>query len=185
MELYPRDLALFVHIAAAAVLIGTSVVTPFIGKRVSSASTRAELLGWLDSLRLLTRANPIVALLLLASGIYLVAAGWWSQGWFAVSVVAWVMSAALAGGVLKPATMKIAAAAAANGAAPIDAELERLRGARGWHVAEYALLASDAAILWIMIAKPDLVPSIVILAVAVAGASLAGGTMQPRLSSTA
>lgn len=183
MEVSPRDLALFVHIAAAAVLIGTSVITPFVGKRISSAGTRAELLGWLDSLRLLTRANPVFALLLLASGVYLGSAGWWSQGWFAVSVVAWVMSAALAGGVVKPAALRIAAAAAADPSAPVDAALDRLRSARGWRVAEYTLLASDAAILWIMIAKPELVPAIVILAGAIAVATLAGGAIPPRLSS--
>ncbi|HSG66802.1 MAG TPA: DUF2269 family protein [Gammaproteobacteria bacterium] len=184
MEASLRDLVLFVHIAAAAVLVGTSVITPMIGRRIASAPTRGELVSWLEAFGLVTRANPLFALVLLASGVWLGSAGWWSQGWFAVSVAAWILSAGLAGGLVKPAATRVAAAAAANIDAPIDAELDALRHDRRWHAAERSLLASDVAILWIMIAKPDLVPSIAILAVAIA--MLAGGPMLlPRFSTSA
>lgn len=177
MNVSVRDFVLFIHIAAAAVLVGSSAMTPFFGRKIGAAATRAELLGWLSSLRLLTRANPFVALVLLLSGIYLGSAGWWTQGWFAVSVAAWILSAGLAGGVIKPAMMRMGMMAGADPAAPIDGALDQLRHARGWHVAEAMLLASDAAILWIMIAKPDLAPSIAILAVTMA--LFAGSALLP------
>lgn len=174
MELSIRDISLFIHIAAAAYLIGASLVAPRIGRRIKEAGTRAELLSWLDFLRIVTRFNPLVALVLLATGVHLGAAGWWSSGWFAVSVAAWILSSALAGGVIKPAATKAAKAAAANVEAPIDAEVERLRNAKGWHVSENVMLASDVAILWLMVAKPELVASIAILGIAIGVVALAG-----------
>lgn len=179
------DFALFVHISAAIYLIASSLVTPAIIRRVREASSRGELLTWLGFLRQATRTNPPVAFVLLGSGIYLGSAGWWNTGWFYVSVVAWVMSSALAGAVIRPAAMRIASAAAADVQAPIDADVDRLRHARGWVTAEKLMLGSDIAMLWIMIVKPTLpfaIGTLVALMAAVVLASILLGQRRATLS---
>jgi len=180
MSLSLHDVALFLHIAAAIHLLGTAVASPMVVAHIQSASSRPELLSWLGFLRRLTRGNPATAFVLLASGIYLGAAGWWSSGWFYVSLVAWVMSSALAGAVLKPTAQRIAQAAASNPAAPIDASLDQIRHARGWTLAEKAMLGSDIAMLWIMIAKPSLAVSAALFVGSVAIAVLLKATLARR-----
>lgn len=168
------DVVLFLHLAAAIHLLGTAIVSPMLVSRIGTAATRSELLSWLGFLRGLTRFNPLSAFVLLLSGIYLGSAGWWATGWFYVSAVAWVVSSALAGAVLKPTGQRIAQAAAADVSAPIDAALDALRHARGWKVAEKVMLGSDVAMLWIMVAKPSLVVSVVLLLVLMAVFASAG-----------
>lgn len=153
MTLY--TLALFVHIAAAAHLIGTSLLSPLVVHRVRTAQTHPELLQWLGFARQAMRFNPLSALVLLGTGAWLGASGWWTTGWFAVSVFAWLLSSAMAGAVIKPAAQRIA-------------QSGDVRSIGRWALAEKVLLGSDAAMLWIMIAKPALVASIAILVGAIA-----------------
>ena len=154
MSLYP--FALVVHIAAATHLIGTSLVSPLIVHRVRSAASRDELLQWLGFARQAMRFNPLSAFVLLGTGAWLGASGGsWNSGWFAVSVFAWLLSSALAGAVIKPAAQRIAR----DGS---TAAIGR------WAAAEKVMLGSDAAMLWIMVAKPTLFASIAIFLGAIA-----------------
>jgi len=178
MQYLVREVILFVHVAAAAALVGTSIVTPVITRRIRSSPTRSSVLAWTESLSLMTRANPAFAVALLVTGISLGLDGWWRQGWFVVSVVSWIVTSVLAGAVVKPSLARISSAASTNTDAPPDAVLDGLRNNRVWLSAENMVLAGDLAILWIMIAKPDLPVSAAILVVC--SAVFAGFALLPR-----
>lgn len=160
MSLY--EVALFLHIAAAVHLIGTSLVSPLIVHRVRRAPTRDELLQWLGLGKQATRFNPVSAFVLLATGVYLGTAGWWKTGWFGVSVFAWILSSVLAGAVIKPAAQHIA-------------QTGSTEATGRWTFAEQIMLGSDAAMLWIMIAKPSLAVSTAVLLGAIAAFAIPAG----------
>ena len=94
---------------------------------------------------------------MLATGIWLGSQGWWSAGWFYVSVAAWVMNLLLAVLVVHRAEGKLAKAAREE--APMTA-IDAIRHAPSWDLAIAAMLAADLALLWIMIVKPSTAASI-------------------------
>lgn len=159
-------LVLFLHVFAAVALVGHSLSTPVIRNVVREADTLHDLRHWLAFSARVARLNPIAALILLASGIYLGSIGWWSQPWFFVSIGAWLVNSALAGAVLKPSATTTISAADKAGEGPVTAEVDELRRSRRWAVAEQVMLANDVVILFVMFNKPGLVACLVILAVA-------------------
>lgn len=171
-ELSIYTLVLFVHVMSAIVLIGSGLIAPLTHRSIREARTLTELRRWLAFSRRSTKWNPVAALALLASGIYLGSIGWWTQAWFFVAVGAWLLNAALAAGVVGRAADSLAeAAAAGEGDGLVPAAVDLLRHAPRWRLAHDAMLANDVAILWVMMAKPDLVGSVAVVAVAVAAAA--------------
>lgn len=161
----PYAFMVFVHVASAVALVGQSLGAPLIHARVRGARTLAELRLWLDFARQSARWNPPAALVLLGSGLYLGSAGWWRQPWFQVAVAAWLLNTLLAARLVKPAAAALGAAAARAGDGPVPDDMDALRRRKAWAAAR-VMLANDLAILYVMIDKPSLIQTLVIVALA-------------------
>jgi hypothetical protein len=168
------QIALFIHVIAAFVLIGSSLSAPLLRGAIRAAQSVPELQRWLAYSQRAGRANPPAAMVLLATGIYLGSAGWWTTGWFYVSVAAWVANMVLAVLVVKRTEAAVAAA-------PEMEAADRARRSLAWDMAEASMLANDFAIVWVMLNKPTLVESMAALVIAhlfVAAFELARGRAQ-------
>jgi uncharacterized membrane protein len=163
-------LIVFVHVAAAALLIGGSVVAaPAVRAAVRRAGSTQEMRALLAAGAPLAALNPVSSLLVLASGIYLATAGRvWALGWVQVATAFWLVNAVTAGAVVKPAIGRLAAELARAGDGPVEPRLEALRWSPRWSYGGNLLLANDTAMLFLMTVRPGLAGSL--LAVAVANA---------------
>jgi uncharacterized membrane protein len=158
-------LVLFIHVASAIVLIGSSLFAPLARRLMQSASSRAELLTALDLGRRAGRFNPPSAMVLLASGLYLGSLGWWTQGWFIVAVLAWIANAMLASLVIHRAAGALAGEASKGGEA-LTGRVEALRYSRAWTIAARVMFANDVAMLYLMMMKPALLETLLLLGAA-------------------
>lgn len=167
MSLY--DAAVFVHLAAAVGLLSGSVVgSPAVRAAARRAQRLHELRAYLAVGRPLHVLEPASAVTLLVTGIYLTSvADFWRLGWVQVSVVAWVINAAVAGVVVKPIVSRLTADAAVPLDGPVSTETDALRRSIRWSIGGDILLANDAATLFIMSVRTDLAGSLL----AVAGAN--------------
>lgn len=164
LSIYP--VLLLIHVLSAIVLMGSTLHAPLARGLVLRARLAADLGVAIALSRRAVKWNPLAALILLATGIYLGSWGWWSQAWFYVAIAAWIVSTVLAVAVLQRAEEAIAALAGQAGDGPITAELDAMRRSRKWGLAHAAMLANDLAILCIMFVKPPLAGSIGLLIVA-------------------
>lgn len=171
MDLY--TLLVFVHVAAAVTLLSGSVVaSPAVRAAVQRARTRQEIRAYLAIGRPLLVLEPVSALIVLATGVYLTSvAGFWSQGWIWVAVAFWVVNAAIAGAIVKPAITRISALAAESADGAIGQDLDAIRWSKAWTRGGDALMAIDGAMLYVMTTKPELIGSL--LVVVAAGAIVA------------
>ncbi|HEX6974455.1 MAG TPA: hypothetical protein VF147_08640 [Vicinamibacterales bacterium] len=160
------SLVLFAHVVAAFGLVGHSMGAPLIHRNIRTAPTASALSLWVGFARDASKWNPLVAIALLASGIYLGSLGWWTQEWFYVAVGGWVVNCALAVGVLQRTGMAIAKAAATSIDGRVPAEAERLRQSKGWAIAHAVMMGNDLALLYMMFNKPELGTSLAIVAIA-------------------
>jgi hypothetical protein len=163
MDLY--DLILFVHLAAAVGLMSGSVVgSPVVRAAARRARTTQELRAYVSLGRRLQVLEPVSAVLLLVSGAYLASvANFWSLGWVQVAVAAWVMNSVVAGVVVKPALGRLSAGVAASVDGPVESNLERLRWSPRWSGGGDLLMANDAATLYLMVMRPGLAGSLLIV----------------------
>lgn len=175
--LYP--LVLFVHVAAGVLLVGHSLLAPVLRKAIETADSLPALRSLVAFDRQAAAFNPIAALVLLASGIYLGSAGSWYAAWFYVAVVLWVADSALAAGVVNRAAARAQAAATAPGIA-IPTDVDLLRRSRAWSTAQAIIAGNDIAVLFLMIAKPDLLQSCAAVVVANAIALAVVGLVRAR-----
>jgi hypothetical protein len=181
-DLSAYSLAIVVHLAAATVLVGGSVFSLHVRHAMLEASSVGALRTWLAFARRSSAANPVAALALLGTGIYLGSHGWWAYGWFYVALAAWLVNSLLAARVLKPAAIAVATVMAGMpDDAPIDERVDTLRRSRGWRLAGATMLASDVAMLGLMVLKPSLPGS---LALVLGGVFLAGGITVSRRRGT-
>jgi uncharacterized membrane protein len=160
MDLY--SVGLFVHIGAAIVLIGGSILaTSAIRAAVLRATTLPELRGWLAAGRPLAIIDPVASFTLLGSGLYLTqAGGWWGAGWVHIAIVLWLANTAVAVVVVRPAMHELAICAMSAGDGPVGPALDRLRRTRRWSVGHHVLLANDVGVLYLMTNKPGYLGSI-------------------------
>jgi hypothetical protein len=156
-------LILFVHILGATVLLGNSLSAPLTRTAIRSSTTVAELRGWLGFAGRMARPNPIAALVVLASGLYLGSQGWWRASWFLAALVAFVGNSVLAASVIKPLGMRIGRLLVGLDAAPVPAEANVLRNSRRWETVTDLMLANDVSVLYLMLRKPELGESILVL----------------------
>jgi uncharacterized membrane protein len=161
MMLY--TLVVFVHVAAAAVLVGGSLLAaPGVRAAVRRARSPHEVRDFLAVARPLNVIDPVAALVVLATGVYLTSVGhWWNLGWVQVATALWVVNSVTAKAVVEPAVKRLAAAAADAAEGRIDAGLDALRWSRAWSLGPDLLAANDAAVLYLMTVKPGLTGSVV------------------------
>lgn len=102
------------------------------------------------------------------------AGSWWGGGWVEVSLVLFTLAGVGAIGVLDPASKRLLAAAEAAPDGPVPAALDRQRHDRRTSTVEAMMLATDVAILFLMITKPALAGSLLaVVVVWVLGGGLA------------
>jgi len=156
----PYSLALFLHVAAASILLGGSVFAPFVRRALIAATTVGELRVWLGFARETSRANPAVSLVVLASGLFMgVEGGWWTDGWFMVAASAWLANALVAVLVIQRAAMVVGSAAARCRDNQVSDEVDRLRRSARWTLAADFLQANDLAMVYLMFNKPSALAS--------------------------
>jgi uncharacterized membrane protein len=149
-------LVVFVHIAAAVTLLAGSVVgSPMVRAAARRATTTTEIRAYLRLGRSLLVLEPASALLVLASGVYLTPLWGWSSGWIQVALGLWIVNAVVAATLVHPAQRRLSQAAA-SGDEPVSPQLDALRSSPGWLIGGDVLMANDAAVLYLMVAKPGL-----------------------------
>jgi hypothetical protein len=158
-------LILFVHVAAAVALLGGSVIgSPGVRNAVRRAGSTGDVRAIIAVGRPLLVLEPVAALLVLGSGLYLTSAlRFWTLGWVQVAMAAWLVNAVVAGALVKPAIGRVAASAAAAAGA-VGEGLHALRWSPRWSAGGDLLLANDVAILFLMVAKPGLGASLLAVA---------------------
>lgn len=166
LDLSPYSTVLFVHVLSAVLLAGGTLSHPHTRAAIRDARSSQELADWLAFERRSSKWKPVLALVLLASGIYLGSAGWWTQSWFYVSVATWVANAVLAGVVLGRAEQALAGAIAQAPEGPVPPVADRLRRSTVWAAASGAMIANDVVLLYVMFNKPGLYGAIGLLAAA-------------------
>ncbi|MBE7416525.1 MAG: hypothetical protein HS128_02055 [Ideonella sp.] len=152
---------LYVHILAATLLIGSSVAARAARRVMLGATDLTSLRAAAEVARRISLANPAIAMVLLATGLYLGGAGFWRAAWFWVAVAAWAVSSVLAGKVLGPSGRRLGVAAARAGNGAIPPQVEALRRARAPVIAADVLLGLDLSLLLLMVAKPAVMAAIV------------------------
>lgn len=182
MDLY--TLIVLAHIAAAVFLLSGSVIaSPGIRSAIRRARTVHEIRAYLAIGRPLLTLEPVSAAAVLASGVYLTSvANFWTQGWVQVAVAFWVVNAVVAATIVKPAIGLLASRAAASPDGPVGQDLDALRRSPRWLFGGDVLMANDAAMLYLMTMKPELVGSL--LAVAAANVVVAAARASTRVRPT-
>jgi hypothetical protein len=163
MDLY--ELIVFVHVAAAVALLSGSVVaSPGVRAAVRRAQTTQDIRAHLAIGRPLLVLEPASALVVLASGVYLTnVANFWTQGWVQVSIAFWIANAVVAGAMVKPAIGRVAAEAARAPDGPVGHDLDALRRSPRWSLGGDLLMATDAAMLYVMTMKPELAGALLVV----------------------
>lgn len=180
-------MVVFVHIATAVLLLGTSILgEPAVRAAARRATDPRDLRALLTVGRPMAVISPVSALALLGSGAYLASvARFWTLGWVQVAAVFWVVNCIVAVAVVKPAVGRVAAAAADSSTSAIGPELDRLRWSKAWTLGVDLLAANDAAVLYLMTLKPGLAGSLAVVIMAnvtVAGGRLVLGIHPPRVA---
>jgi len=158
-----HSLVLLVHVAAAVALVSSGLFAPLVRRALLAAESMDAVRLWLDFGRRAAKANPATSLAVLATGIYLGSAGWWSQPWFFVAGATWLANALVATLVVKRAAGRTAAAAARTQGDAVTAEVDALRRSRAWTAGLDILLASDFSLLYLMFNKPGLIESLIVV----------------------
>lgn len=172
MTLY--TLALFLHICGALALgaIDALLLIGLMGLRRASNVEETRL--WSGLAERTGRVIPLTALLLLVPGVYLVFAAWgWTTPWIDTALGAVVVLGLLGGGIIETrlAALHTAALRAANGSIP--AALHERRTDRALWIACWLFTMLFLGVVFLMTNKPDLIGSLLTVAVALAiGAAL-------------
>lgn len=167
------SLLVFVHILAATVLLATSLFEPLTRSALRRASTNGDALTWLAFQRRITRLNPLAALVVLASGVYLGTVGWTSQAWFQLAIVLFVANSLAASIVIKRLDTRLAQHLAGTPTHPLSRPADDARWSAAWDLTGAFLLANDLVLLLLMVRKPALGASLAILVAFHAAAALA------------
>lgn len=146
----------FIHVLAATVLVGSSLFGPMTRRGLRRAASVGEARNWLTFEQRMTMANPIAALIVLATGLYLGSMGWWGFAWFITAVVLWVADTVVAVAVMKKTYGALEKSLVGDVTDPVPGPADRLRRSMALDIGGGFLLASDVAVLFLMLRKPGL-----------------------------
>src|SRR5574338_229572 len=163
-EISLYSIVLFIHIASAIALVGGSLVARHIRALVVEASSLPELRTALLFARRTARLNPLFAVVLLATALYMGSFGWWRQPWFLVAFGGWWTNFLLAHLVIKRTSLEIATLALRNGEG-LSPRVDELRRSARWGTAARVMLGVDFSLLYLMLNKPGLAGSLAVVAV--------------------
>lgn len=159
-------LVIVIHVLAGMFLVGGAFAEAGLRLAIRRAGTRQDVLALIRHYAAALKPHPLVAFLLLGTGIWLGSSGWWSTAWFAVSATAWVMNVVLSVTTIKPSAKSVAAAAMSGSGDAVDAALETARTRRLWHLGASSLFANNLGFVWVMYMKPGLAGSLAAFAIA-------------------
>jgi hypothetical protein len=143
---------LWLHIAAAMLLVGGTVASRFAGGGISAAADLSALRGALDTVGRATRFNPLLAAIVLLSGAML-GGGWWGEPWFWVAVAIWFTNLVLAVRFVAPGHRSLHMALEHAGHGAVPAEIDTLRR-RLPAPALDVMIGLDLGVLLLMVLKP-------------------------------
>jgi uncharacterized membrane protein len=184
MNLYM--VVVFIHVAAAIALVSSSVImAPRVRAAIRDATTIEDVRSYVNISRPLHLLEPLSALLVLLTGIYLTSvASFWTQGWVQIAVVCWIANSIIASVFVNPVLGRLATTPALPFDATIPPELEAVRRSPRWIASGDALMANDMAMVWLMTIKPDLVGSLLAVAFSNAAAISWRAMRRPSRPST-
>ena len=151
---------LVVHVLTAMMLVGATLLWPSVSGALRNAQSVSEVRGILNYVLRASKSKPIVALVLLGSGVYLGSAGWWAQPWFYVAVAAWLANSVIAATVLERSAHALGTAVARAPEGPVGPDVDRLRRSGSWELGMRAMMANDISMVVVMFAKPELAGSL-------------------------
>jgi hypothetical protein len=158
----------FVHVVTAILLVGSTLLAPFMAASVRRADTVQRLRDAADLFQSISKAVGRAAPVTLLSGLYLAFAGdWWGSGWVEVSLALFALAGVGAFGVLDPWTARLVAAAEAAPDGPVGAELDAVRRERRPAAIEAFLLPGDLTIVFLMTNKPGFAGALAAVGIAV------------------
>lgn len=173
---------LYVHIAAAMLLVGGTAAARLADRAVRAAADLCALRGALGAVGSAARLNPALAVALLLTGAVL-GRGWWDAPWFWVAVASWVVNAVLAARFAGPAHHALLLAAQRAGDGAVGADVDALRQRVAPALALDVMVGLDFGLLLLMVLKPSLAGALLWPAATVALScalrhvpALAGGT---------
>jgi hypothetical protein len=162
MTLY--GIALYLHILAAVGIIGGSCLEQYIHTRMHRARTLDTLKEWLGAGRTISKLMPIFALSLLIFGTYMTFARWgWQQPWILTSL-GLLIAISIASPLLLAPNMRAIGKAAFSGASLSD--IAPLLADPVSNIAGGVFTVESLAIALLMVMKPSLMPTLIIVVVA-------------------
>jgi len=170
---------LFLHLAALLAAISTAGIAHFAEGRLAAAETVAAARPWASLLSRAAPVFPLVLLVLLASGAYLVHRGWgWSNGWIEAGLVGVFLLFANGAGVVgrRNLVLKRALSAAADG--PLTDALLQLTRRDVGGIASWANTGLAIGVVFVMTTKPGLAGSLAALAAAAALGVMVGSRLR-------
>ena len=182
MRLY--DVALFVHLLGLITLFIAFGILQRAGARLRAATTTGDVRRWIGLLQPTARMFPSAALMVLATGLYMMAQAWTLlTPWIAVGLMSLVVIAGAASGMLRPRLAAIATAVPSDGDEALSHDLaRRVMDPVMWQTAA-AINGIAVATVWIMTVKTDWIGSIsVVAAAAIVGALVGRAALRPNTS---
>ena len=150
------NFVVFLHVASAALLMGGAVASRLAERAVGAANDLATLRGALDVLRRMSRINPALALLLLASGAWLGRHGMWATPWFLLAVASWFANLILVARFVLPHQRTLGMAVDRASEGPVPPAVDAQRSASAPAYAHDAMIGLDFGVLVLMIVKPGM-----------------------------
>jgi len=159
------DLALYLHLLALLAAFGASAVGHYLAARQRRAASAEELLRFVTTMQAVARVFPVASLVLLASGFYM---SWrlstLSAGWVWAAVVGLVLIGGVGDGIVGKHQKELAEEVTRAG---LSARARTMLEGPVGRVAPVTVDALVLGVVWLMVARPSLVESVVTLVVAI------------------
>jgi len=170
----------FLHVIGALGMAAAYAVETagLIGMR--RATEAGEARAWLRTRRWVLMVGPASIGLVLASGVYTIVSGWGWPGWIVVSSGSLVALAAI-GGILTGIPMARIAPDIERADGALSEELRHTIRGRLLAISITTRIAVTLGIVFLMVRKPDLLPSVAVIGSAAAIGLAAGSTFRVAL----
>lgn len=161
------SISLFLHIVGALGIFASLAFEQAALVNLRRANTMSQAREWLSSLRALQRVQGPSALVLLATGIYMMVTSWRQQAWAASGLVGMVVMA-LIGVFVTARRMKVIGPAVAAGDGPLPAELRERLADPALRMSASVRVALALGIVFNMSVKPGAIGAVASLVIATA-----------------
>ena len=172
------NLALFAHVLGSVALMGAALTEFLMLLGVRRARSAEAVREWIGLRRVIVPAFPLSSVLIVVSGIYLMLAQWrWSDPWILLGLLGQIAIGVSGAAIQGPRLRAIEQAAQGAPDGPVPADVAaRIHDPLVWG----EICTSTAGVLgivFLMTFKPDLLGSLLTMAVAVAAGMVIGQRM--------